>query len=105
VSRHRVGRGGALETVIDGVTGMHVSEPSADAFAEAMNTGDNPIVRRTGDSRARRTVRRQRFLNEIRAEISSLARPDVGVRGVAGKAVQRSLQEPSEATARQRGVG
>ena len=30
------GRGGALETVIDGVTGVHVSEPSATAFAAAL---------------------------------------------------------------------
>ncbi len=31
-----LGRGGALETVTDGVTGIHVAEPSAGAFADAM---------------------------------------------------------------------
>ena len=31
-----LGRGGALETVLDGVTGVLVSEPSADAFAQGI---------------------------------------------------------------------
>jgi glycosyltransferase involved in cell wall biosynthesis len=31
-----LGRGGALETVLDGVTGILVEDPSADAFAEGI---------------------------------------------------------------------
>jgi glycosyltransferase involved in cell wall biosynthesis len=43
-------RGGALETVIDGVTGVLVSEPTAEAFAEgirrAMDTKfDSAVIR------------------------------------------------------------
>ena len=31
-------QGGALESVVDGVTGVHVVDPSVEAFAEALNT-------------------------------------------------------------------
>jgi glycosyltransferase involved in cell wall biosynthesis len=31
-----LGRGGALETVVDGVTGLHVSDPDPQAFADAL---------------------------------------------------------------------
>jgi glycosyltransferase involved in cell wall biosynthesis len=33
-------RGGALETVIDGVTGVHAAEPTASAFAEALTRAE-----------------------------------------------------------------
>ena len=35
-----LGRGGALETVIDGVTGVHVGAPNAGAFAQAITRAE-----------------------------------------------------------------
>jgi glycosyltransferase involved in cell wall biosynthesis len=67
-----LGRGGALETVVDGVTGILVDEPDVDAFADAMNA----TATRTFDPTAIRAhaerFSRKRFLEEITHEISSL---------------------------------
>jgi glycosyltransferase involved in cell wall biosynthesis len=62
-------RGGALETVVDGVTGMLVDDPSVEAFADAMNAAQS----RAFDSAAIRShaerFSRDRFLQEITAEV------------------------------------
>jgi glycosyltransferase involved in cell wall biosynthesis len=63
-------RGGALETVVDGVTGILVDDPSVDAFADGLNRA----VAHTFDSSAIRShaerFSRGRFQREIAAEVA-----------------------------------
>ncbi|MGE5358991.1 MAG: glycosyltransferase [Bacteroidales bacterium] len=67
-----LGRGGALETVVDGVTGVLVSEDSAAAFADGLATA----ARRTFDPVAIRehavAFSRERFATEMAARIEEL---------------------------------
>ena len=51
-----LGRGGALETVIDGETGVLFAEPTAESLAAALRRVDSHLVRRRADSRQRRAV-------------------------------------------------
>lgn len=64
-------RGGALETVLDGTTGVLVDEPTVDAFADAMHT----VGTRQFDTGAIRShaerFSRERFLREIAREIDA----------------------------------
>jgi glycosyltransferase involved in cell wall biosynthesis len=65
-----LGRGGAAETVVDGQTGALVSEPSAAAFAHAI---DDVLNRRFDSSAIRRhaeTFGRDRFVREIEAIVA-----------------------------------
>lgn len=65
-------RGGALETVVDDLTGILVDEPSIEAFADAMDTAAS----RTFDTTAIRShaerFSRERFIREIAAEVAAL---------------------------------
>jgi glycosyltransferase involved in cell wall biosynthesis len=68
-----LGRGGACETVVGGETGLLVDEPSADAFADAI---DRAVHRRFDSARIRQHAERfsrGRFGDEIEALISSEA--------------------------------
>ena len=47
-----LGRGGALETVIDGETGMLVDEPTAEAFADGIARAMRRSLRRRARSAA-----------------------------------------------------
>ena len=70
--------GGALESVVDGVTGILVEEATVDAFATAMadcstRTFDSAVIRRHAES-----FGKDRFQNEIRQIIDQPAHdPDV----------------------------
>jgi glycosyltransferase involved in cell wall biosynthesis len=68
-----LGRGGALETVRDGVTGVLVAEPAADAFAAAFRSLDGrwfhpDVIRRHAEqfSRARFALEMSRLIDDTR---------------------------------------
>jgi glycosyltransferase involved in cell wall biosynthesis len=67
-----LGRGGALETVIDGVTGILVSEPSPEAFADGIDRVQHltldPMTIREHALR----FGRDRFVQEIRRTVDQL---------------------------------
>ena len=67
-------RGGALETVVDGVTGVLVQDESAEALADGLRTA----TRRSFDPVALRehalAFSRERFAIEVRARIDALVR-------------------------------
>ncbi len=73
------GKGGALETVIDGVTGKLFYEQSADALIEVLGTfrpGDyDPITIRAHAMKFDRSVFRERILGEVEA---ATGRPSSG---------------------------
>jgi glycosyltransferase involved in cell wall biosynthesis len=65
--------GGALESVVDGVTGILVKEPTIDAFAEAMTDCstrqfDSAVIRRHAES-----FGKDRFQSQIRQIIDQPA--------------------------------
>jgi glycosyltransferase involved in cell wall biosynthesis len=66
-----LGQGGALETVIDGVTGILVPEATADAFAEGLErvrqTTFDPAAIRANAER----FSRQRFMTEFQAAVDA----------------------------------
>jgi glycosyltransferase involved in cell wall biosynthesis len=68
-------RGGALETVLPGETGLLVDEPSVEAFADAISD----VARRSFDRGAIRAhaerFGRERFGDEIEALVADTARP------------------------------
>ena len=69
-----LGKGGAVETILDGETGTLVSEPSASAFAEAVSRTmtthfDAASIRRHAEG-----FGRERFANEIEAVVAAGAR-------------------------------
>ena len=67
-------RGGALETVVGGETGLLVDEPTADAFADAVARAlDHPFDSLAIRRHAER-FGRDRFGDEMEASIAALAR-------------------------------
>jgi glycosyltransferase involved in cell wall biosynthesis len=78
-----LGEGGALESVVDGVTGIHVRDASVEAFADALND----ISMRTWDSAAIRahaeTFGKERFQRDIRQVIDDTRSATGAVSGAA----------------------
>ena len=68
--------GGALDSVVDGVTGILVKEPSVDAFADALDAA----TRRTFDPHAIRrhaeSFSKQRFQREFQQVVESVSEDD-----------------------------
>ncbi|HWK11731.1 MAG TPA: glycosyltransferase, partial [Vicinamibacterales bacterium] len=67
--------GGALDSVVDGVTGILVEEASVEAFADALNDAstrsfDYAVIRRHAES-----FGKARFQSEFRAVVDSVCRP------------------------------
>jgi hypothetical protein len=81
-------QGGALESVVDGVTGVHVHDGSVDAFADALNA----VSTRSWDSGAIRahaeTFSKARFQQEFQDVVSENRTPPEDPRHV-------SVQRPS----------
>jgi len=68
-----LGRGGALETVVPGTTGILVEEPSARAFADAIARAAQTRFDRTAIRRHAEQFGRDRFMREISALIEDSA--------------------------------
>jgi glycosyltransferase involved in cell wall biosynthesis len=94
-----LGGGGARETVIDGVTGVLVNEPTPEAFAEGLTTA----LRTQFDPEALRAnalrFSRAQFLKSFKAAIDDVVvhggdAPDAGVPRTVGKAVQSAAGVP-----------
>jgi glycosyltransferase involved in cell wall biosynthesis len=86
-----LGQGGALESVVDGVTGIHVQEPTVDAFAEALRDVssrefDSGIIRRHAEAFGK--ARFQQQFQAIVDTVNSESRP--------------SAEDPREISARRR---
>jgi glycosyltransferase involved in cell wall biosynthesis len=69
-----LGRGGALETVVDGVTGVLVPDATAESLAEGLDRVrhlpfDSAVIRRHAEQ-----FSRERFAEEMRREIEAFAR-------------------------------
>lgn len=62
-----LGRGGILDSVIDGHTGVHVAEPTASAFAEALRSFDPAAFDAGAIAAHGRTFGADRFRREIAA--------------------------------------
>ncbi len=77
-----LGRGGALETVVDGVTGLLVPDESVDALADAIDAA----TRRTFDSAVLRehalAFSRERFATELKAQIDAFVMGEAPPRAV-----------------------
>ena len=67
-----LGRGGALETVVPGVTGILVEASSVDAFADAMSSFDPAAFDPTAIRRHAETFSADRFDRGLRAELAAL---------------------------------
>jgi hypothetical protein len=70
-----LGEGGALDSVVDGETGILVKDASVDAFADALNEAarrsfDPAVIRRHAES-----FGKARFQSEFRAVVDSVCRP------------------------------
>ena len=67
-----IARGGALETVIDGVTGVLVADPSSDAFADGIDRVQH--LRVDPDTIREHALRfgRDRFVQEIRRTVDQV---------------------------------
>ena len=63
----RAGRGGALETVVPGETGLLVDEPAAEAFADAIARAIEPPFDAGAIRRHAERFGRERFGDEIEA--------------------------------------
>jgi glycosyltransferase involved in cell wall biosynthesis len=94
-----LGGGGARETVIDGVTGVLVNEPTPEAFAEGLTTA----LRTQFDPEALRAnalrFSRAQFLKRFKAAIDDVVvhggdAADAGVPRTVGKAVQSAAGVP-----------
>jgi glycosyltransferase involved in cell wall biosynthesis len=68
-----LGRGGALETVVDGVTGLLVAEPTGEAFAEAIKRAAQLPFDRAAIRAHAVTFDRAVFARAIQASIENLA--------------------------------
>lgn len=66
-----LGRGGALETVIPGVTGVLVDEPSVEAFADAMSSFDPDAFDPAAIRRHAETFSPDRFDRGFRAAVAA----------------------------------
>jgi glycosyltransferase involved in cell wall biosynthesis len=67
-----LGRGGALETVIDGVTGTLVSEPSAEAFADGIDRVQHLQLDAMTIREHALRFGRDRFVQEIRCTVDQV---------------------------------
>ena len=75
-----LGRGGALETVIDGETGVLVPSPTAEAFAEGLERVARMQVDRSRIRAHAETFSRERFATEIAAVIDETVSAPAGQR-------------------------
>lgn len=74
-------RGGALETVVDGETGVLVAEASVEAFAEALTRLDRSTFDRDRLRAHAESFGRARFIEQMRAQLDALlAAPPQAVR-------------------------
>ncbi len=89
-----LGAGGALESVVDGTTGLHVPEPSVEAFADALRD----VGTRSWDAAAIRahadTFGKARFQREFAAVVSA-AQEDTGTENDPGDVSEQRRGHPA----------
>lgn len=75
-----LGRGGALETVVDAVTGVHVAEPDARAFADGLSRARQIRFDRAAIRAHAEQFSRPRFMTDFQAAVSAALRGTAAAR-------------------------
>ncbi|MBA3232264.1 MAG: glycosyltransferase [Acidobacteria bacterium] len=75
-----LGRGGALETVVDGITGVLVQAPAVEAFADGLVRARQLRFDRAAIRHNAERFSRQRFMTEFQAAVSAAVRDKAATR-------------------------